>query len=80
MRERRPDRVRPSPDEDLPPTSDHEAPVAGSKRRSSKPLTAKRLIGRALVVGVAGVALYIVLPSLAKVLGAWPRLSSLSPM
>ena len=29
---------------------------------------------------VAGVGLYVVLPSLAKVLGAWPRLSSLSPI
>ncbi len=64
----------------MPPTSDHEARAAGSNRRGSKPLTAKRLIGRALVVGVAGVALYVVLPSLAKVLGAWPRLSSLSPI
>jgi uncharacterized protein (TIRG00374 family) len=54
--------------------------VAGHLRGSSKPLTTKRVIGRALVVGAAGAALYVVLPSLAKVFGAWPRLSSLSPI
>ena len=35
---------------------------------------------RALVVAVAGVAIYLVLPKLAAVLGAWPRLSTLSPI
>jgi len=64
----------------LPSTSDGEPPLAGRNRRSSKPLTVKGLVGRALVVGVAGVAFYIILPSLAKVLGAWPRLSTLSPI
>ncbi len=72
--------MRPPPGEGLPPTSDHEAPVAGHGPRSSKPLTAKRLIGRAVVVGVAGVALYLVLPKLAQVFASWPRLSSLSPI
>jgi uncharacterized protein (TIRG00374 family) len=54
--------------------------VARQNGGSSKPLTAKRLIGRALVVGAAGVALYLVLPKLAQVLASWPRLSSLSPI
>ena len=72
--------MRPRPGKGLPPTSDHEAPVAGHGPRSSKPLTAKRLIGRAVVVGVAGVALYLVLPRLAQVFASWPRLSSLSPI
>jgi putative heme transporter len=33
-----------------------------------------------LAVAVAGVAIYLVLPGLAKVLGAWPRLSTLNPI
>ena len=43
------------------------------------PLTRKTVIMRALAVGVAGVALYLVLPKLIAVLGAWPRLSTLNP-
>jgi len=64
----------------LPPTSDREAPGAGRSQRASKPVSVKGLVGRALVVGAAGFALYFVLPKLAKVLGAWPALSSLSPI
>ena len=79
-RGRRHDHVSPFPDRDLPATPDHEAPVAGHHRGSSKPLTTKCVTDRALVVGAAGAALYVVLPCLAKVFGAWPRLSSLSPI
>ena len=35
---------------------------------------------RALPVAVAGAAIYLVLPALIKVLGAWPRLSTLNPV
>ena len=39
---------------------------------------AKRVIGRVVAVVVTGVALYVVLPSLTAVFGAWPRLAKLS--
>ena len=44
------------------------------------PPTWKTLAKRVLVVAVAGAAIYLVLPKLAAVLGAWPRLSTLSPV
>jgi uncharacterized protein (TIRG00374 family) len=37
------------------------------------------VVKRGLVVAVAGVAIYLVLPKLVAVLGAWPRLSTLNP-
>jgi len=43
------------------------------------PLTRKTVIMRALAVAMAGAALYLVLPKLIAVLGAWPRLSTLNP-
>ena len=39
----------------------------------------KTLVKRALVIVVAGAAIYLVLPSLIAVLGAFPRLSTLNP-
>ncbi len=45
----------------------------------SSPAADPHLHERALAVAVAGAALYLVLPSLIAVLGAWPRLSTLSP-
>ena len=44
-----------------------------------RPLTWKTVAKRALPVAVAGAALYLVLPQLIAVLGAWPRLSTLNP-
>jgi uncharacterized protein (TIRG00374 family) len=44
------------------------------------PPTWKTILKRALPVAVAGVAIYLVLPALIKVLGEWPRLSSLNPV
>jgi uncharacterized membrane protein YbhN (UPF0104 family) len=40
----------------------------------------KTVIKRAIVIAVAGAAIYLVLPSLIAVLGAWPRLSTLNPV
>ena len=45
-----------------------------------RPLTWKTAVKRALVVALAGTAIYLVLPRLAAVLGSWPRLSTLSPV
>ena len=44
------------------------------------PPTWKTLIKRALIVAVAGAAIYLVMPKLIAVLGAWPRLSTLNPI
>ena len=40
----------------------------------------KTVVKRALPVAVAGATIYLVLPALIKVLGAWPRLSTLNPV
>ncbi len=56
------------------------AKAAAINAEQARPLTWKTVIKRALVVVVAGLAIYLVLPRLASVLGAWPRLSTLSPV
>ena len=67
-----------------PARGGRSAPVAAKaaaiNAAQQHPLTPKTVIKRALVVTVAGVAIYLVLPKLAAVLGSWPRLSTLSPI
>jgi len=53
------------------------AKAAAINAAQAHPLTWKTIVKRALVVAVAGAAIYLVLPSLVAVLGAWPRLSTL---
>src|ERR1700751_3436287 len=55
------------------------AKAAAINAAQARPLTWKTVVKRALVVAVAGAAIYLVLPSLIAVLGAWPRLSTLNP-
>src|SRR5580700_4257538 len=55
------------------------AKAAAINAAQGHPLTWKTLAKRALVVAVAGAAIYLVLPSLIAVLGAFPRLSTLNP-
>jgi len=68
-----------------PPGTDRDAaaPVAATAASidaaQARPLTWKNIVKRAIVVVVAGVAFYLVLPKLIDVLGAWPRLSTLNP-
>ncbi len=38
------------------------------------------LVKRAIVVAVAGLAIYLVLPSITEVVASWPRLSTLNPI
>ena len=45
----------------------------------ARPLTWQTVVKRALAVAVAGVGIYLVLPKLMAVLGAWPRLATLNP-
>jgi hypothetical protein len=50
---------------------------ASIKAARSPPLTWKTVVTRAVAIAVAGVAIYLVLPSLTEVLASWPRLASL---
>jgi uncharacterized protein (TIRG00374 family) len=59
------------------PVATKAAAINAEQRR---PLTWQTAVKRALVVAVAGVAIYLVLPKLAAVLGSWPQLSTLSPV
>jgi hypothetical protein len=43
------------------------------------PLTWKLLLRHAIVVAVAGLVIYLLLPKLTRVLAAWPRLAGLAP-
>jgi hypothetical protein len=56
------------------------AKAAAIDAAQGRPLTWKTVIKRALAVAVAGAAVYLVLPGLVAVLGAWPRLSTLNPI
>jgi uncharacterized protein (TIRG00374 family) len=70
------------------PAADQPAPVAvpapveakAAAIAAAPPMTWKAVAKRAVVVAVAGVAIYLVLPKLASVLGSWPRLSTLNPI
>lgn len=44
------------------------------------PLAWKKVVKNAVVVAIAGVAIYLVLPSITEVLASWPRLSTLQPV
>src|SRR5215468_2731161 len=56
------------------------AKAAAIDAAQARPLTWKTVVKRAGVVAVAGAAIYLVLPKLIAVLGAWPRLSTLNPV
>jgi uncharacterized protein (TIRG00374 family) len=54
------------------------AKAASIDAAQARPPTWKSLVRSALLVAVAGLAIYLVLPKLIAVLGAWPRLSTLN--
>ena len=56
------------------------AKAAAIDAAQANPLTWKTILKRAVLVAVAGVGIYLVLPELIAVLGAWPRLSTLNPI
>ena len=56
------------------------AKAASIDAAQARPLTRKSVIRSALVIAVAGLAIYLVLPKLIAVFGAWPRLSTLNPV
>ena len=65
-------------------TAGRSAPVAAKAtaidRAQANPLTWKTILKRAVAMAVAGAAIYLALPGLLAVLGAWPRLSTLNPI
>jgi uncharacterized protein (TIRG00374 family) len=56
------------------------AKAAAIKAEQAHPPTWKTIIKRVAVLVIAGLAIYLVLPSLIAVFGSWPRLSALSPI
>jgi uncharacterized protein (TIRG00374 family) len=56
------------------------AQAAAIDAAQAHPPTWKTVVKRALVIVVAGAAIYLVLPELIAVFGAWPRLSTLNPV
>jgi uncharacterized protein (TIRG00374 family) len=66
-----------------PVDAGQSAPVAAQAAAidaaQAHPPTWKTIVKRVLVVVVAGAAIYLVLPELIRVFGAWPRLSTLNP-
>jgi uncharacterized protein (TIRG00374 family) len=65
---------------DAAQTAPVAAKAAAIDAAQGHPLTWKTIVKRALAVAVAGAAVYLVLPGLIAVLGAWPRLSTLNPI
>jgi uncharacterized protein (TIRG00374 family) len=65
---------------DAAQTAPVAAKAAAIDAAQGHPLTWKTIVKRALAVVVAGAAVYLVLPGLVAVLGAWPRLSTLNPI
>jgi len=64
--------------QDSRPAGDGAAGTEASGRTAAPHNGAKRVIKRVAAIVVTGVALYVVLPSLTAVFGAWPRLAKLS--
>ena len=56
------------------------AKAAAIDAAQARPLNWENVVKRAVVVAVAGAAIYLVLPKLMAVLGSWPRLSTLNPI
>ena len=56
------------------------AKAAAIDAAQARPITWKNIVRQAVVVAVAGAAIYLVLPKLMVVLGSWPRLSTLNPI
>jgi uncharacterized protein (TIRG00374 family) len=56
------------------------AKAAAIDAAQAHPLNWTTVVKRALVIAVAGATIYILLPEIIAVLGAWPRLSTLNPV
>ena len=56
-----------------------EQPVKPQSSGQGAHRSARALVTRVIALVITGVALYVVFPSLSRVIGAWPQLSTLSP-
>src|SRR5208283_5469068 len=61
--------------DEAPAEHQSEAPGLKPAARHSK----RSLVARAVALAITGLALYVVFPSLVRVIGAWPRLATLTP-
>ena len=67
---------------DPPPGAPRPPGASGApgKPARSWPLSRKTIVTRAVALAVAGLAIYLLLPSLTRVLASWPRLRTLDPV
>jgi uncharacterized protein (TIRG00374 family) len=64
-----------------PGTSTRQPPLAVRiDEQKQHPLAWRQILKRAVVVAVAGVSIYLVLPTITEVFASWPRLSTLDPI
>jgi len=61
------------------PTAEGDPPVT-QQMKGAEPSLRKRIVVRVIFLGVALVSLYIVWPSLLKVLSSWPQLLTINPV
>src|ERR1700744_1860382 len=64
---------------DQPGTSARPDLAARIDSEKSRPLPWRTVAKRAVVVLIAGVAIYLVFPAITEVFASWPRLSTLDP-
>ena len=64
---------------DAPVAPGEPSLVAKIDQEKAHPLAWKTVITRAVLVAIAGVAIYLVFPAITEVLASWPRLSTLDP-
>jgi uncharacterized protein (TIRG00374 family) len=55
-------------------------PAADAGQPDPRPFPWKSIVKRSIVIAVAGLAIYLVFPSITEVLSSWPRLSTLQPV
>jgi uncharacterized protein (TIRG00374 family) len=53
---------------------------AAPDEQESAPLAWKAVLKRSIVIAIAGVAIYLVYPSIASVFSSWPKVTSLNPI
>ena len=51
----------------------------GAEQREDRPFPWKVVVKRAVLIGLAGLVIYLVFPEVTNVLSSWPRLSTLEP-
>jgi uncharacterized protein (TIRG00374 family) len=68
------------PDRNRPEQPEADPADAVTTGQDSHPFPWKTVVKRGVVVGLAGLAIYLVFPEITEVLSSWPRLSTLQPV